>query len=558
MISRKLTLEMHCTKFFQPPSKLHAMKKMILLCCSLLCTLLANSQSHLRWTNTESTPFAQINDLRHMSTDAAGNTYTVDFTQSNLSFYVTYRFFCYNNKGEKQWQYDNDSCFTDCADKYFLGVPAAGNGAIFIGTYDDLSGAFQVRLKHIDRSGKLAWQNNWTSPMRYAVPVSAQLDVHGDLVVAFKGVVRVADQQDFVIAKFDTGTGKAIWHYEMPDGGTPGHTVDEDLNAMSLDEAGNIYACGSAYYSATGAQENILLRLSSSGSPQYKQVLWSGYGATINKMQTDGNGFLYFLGQAAMDTPAIHLEKRRATDGGLVWSRDQLHDSAAVTPADLMLLGDRIFTVYNYRYFIPDTGFGCGSWGKFSYALSSRDTAGTLLWGQENNGELVQLAACGDRYCSLVADDDTSKSYLVLTRSAKDGHAQWSDRMEKDFGNGTIAFDAANNIYLSRSARLGLTTIAQWTHQFTDVPTAIIDPAGKQAAFRVWPNPVQDELFLECSDWKDKGSVRVMDLSGRVLLEQALYSERTTLSLAGLAPGTYLLQVQTGAKQVSCQRVVRL
>jgi len=62
------------------------MKKTATLLYVLLMSGICFGQSHLQWTTTERTPDAQINDLRHMGTDKAGNTYFIDFTQSNISF----------------------------------------------------------------------------------------------------------------------------------------------------------------------------------------------------------------------------------------------------------------------------------------------------------------------------------------------------------------------------------------------------------------------------------------------------------------------------------------
>jgi len=534
------------------------MKNLFLFCLILFSAGIVKAQSHLRWTNIESTPNMQINDLRHMSTDAGGNTFTIDFTQSNISYYVTYRFFCYNNRGVRQWQYDNDSCFTDCADKYFLTVPDGQGGALFIGTYDDLSGAFQIRVKHIDRNGKLAWQNNWTSSMIYGVPAAAQLDPHGDLVVGFKAVIRVADQQDFVIAKFDTATGNALWHYEMPDGGTAGASADEELTAMCIDHAGNIYAAGTAYYSAIGTQDNLLIKVKNTGGLAYSKTLWPGVSATLSKIASDGSDYLYAFGQTApfSDTLQVRIEQHALVDGSLSWVRNLSHDSADIAAADFILTDNGLYTAYNYKYFVPDTGFSLGHFTDPGHKLTKIDFSGATQWEQEAPGTLVQLGACSDRYCSLTAIDDTDKSFLILTRADKDGHAQWSDSVGKDYANGMLSFDAACNVYLSRSAWQGLPRIGQFTQQFTDVPTGIGGPAVQAERLSVWPNPTRDALHIAYKAGTNSIAC-ITDLSGRILIRVPMQGSQTSLSLAALAPGTYLLRVWNGTEQVQAQPIVK-
>ncbi len=67
---------------------------------------------------------------------------------------------------------------------------------------------------------------------------------------------------------------------------------------------------------------------------------------------------------------------------------------------------------------------------------------------------------------------------------------------------------------------------------------------GEQAApfaFELFPNPVSDVLFLH--NVPTGAVVRLLDVTGRVLMEQRAATDRTELPLAAQAPGAYLVSV---------------
>src|SRR5450432_3876279 len=97
---------------------MNSMKRTSTFLIFLLVASSALAQPHLRWTTPEITPGSQVNLYEGTNTDKSGNTYTINFTQDPVNHYFTYRFFRYDKNGLKKWQYNNDSCFTNCQDKY--------------------------------------------------------------------------------------------------------------------------------------------------------------------------------------------------------------------------------------------------------------------------------------------------------------------------------------------------------------------------------------------------------------------------------------------------------
>jgi len=66
-----------------------------------------------------------------------------------------------------------------------------------------------------------------------------------------------------------------------------------------------------------------------------------------------------------------------------------------------------------------------------------------------------------------------------------------------------------------------------------------------QVELKIYPNPTTEKITLEIAGWEDlqTGIFKLYSLTGQLLQEQQVHSVTTTVSLAGLAKGTYILKV---------------
>jgi len=66
-----------------------------------------------------------------------------------------------------------------------------------------------------------------------------------------------------------------------------------------------------------------------------------------------------------------------------------------------------------------------------------------------------------------------------------------------------------------------------------------------QTQIKIYPNPTTEKITLEISGWEilQAGVFKLYSLSGQLLQEQPVHSLNTTISLAGVSKGTYLLNV---------------
>jgi len=71
-----------------------------------------------------------------------------------------------------------------------------------------------------------------------------------------------------------------------------------------------------------------------------------------------------------------------------------------------------------------------------------------------------------------------------------------------------------------------------------------------RVTMKIYPNPATEKITLEISNWEDlqAGMFKLFSLNGQLLQEQPVHSTTTTISLAGLSKGTYILKVRINDK----------
>jgi hypothetical protein len=80
---------------------------------------------------------------------------------------------------------------------------------------------------------------------------------------------------------------------------------------------------------------------------------------------------------------------------------------------------------------------------------------------------------------------------------------------------------------------------------FADTPEYYTEKVS-QTEIKIYPNPTTEKVTLEISGWENlqTGVFKLYSLSGQLLQEQAVHSLTTTISLANLPKGAYILNVQ--------------
>lgn len=137
---------------------------------------------------------------------------------------------------------------------------------------------------------------------------------------------------------------------------------------------------------------------------------------------------------------------------------------------------------------------------------------------------------------------------------------QLSDSTMDGIHIGTYAAPAVAD--LDGDGRLEM-VLGNWRGGVALYTSAPLDALGiaesREKRFRLYPNPSRGEVTVE---WKDfapaahyASSLQLKDVSGRTVLEQAITSQKTTLSTAHLARGVYFLHLR-GKRLNSSEKLV--
>ena len=116
-----------------------------------------------------------------------------------------------------------------------------------------------------------------------------------------------------------------------------------------------------------------------------------------------------------------------------------------------------------------------------------------------------------------------------------------------------LALDAARNLYIAESngARI---------RKVTYVPTGINSVSGNVETLSVYPNPTSKAFTIEMPSAKDKVSIIISDLLGKVIETRSIDSNtgiKEKFDVKNFVPGTYLIKISAGGKTYREKVLVR-
>ena len=88
---------------------------------------------------------------------------------------------------------------------------------------------------------------------------------------------------------------------------------------------------------------------------------------------------------------------------------------------------------------------------------------------------------------------------------------------------------------------------------------AVPMPERSEVDVRVWPNPTSSSLQLTVNNVQltDNYSYKITDLSGRILMQGKINSEKEEINISGFAAGMYFLEVRSSDGVIQTVKVVK-
>ena len=79
---------------------------------------------------------------------------------------------------------------------------------------------------------------------------------------------------------------------------------------------------------------------------------------------------------------------------------------------------------------------------------------------------------------------------------------------------------------------------------------------GNDTPWKVFPNPAKSNFVVKTESKAINGSLSIMDLTGRILLERKINSDQMTINSSGMPNGLYILSVVNDNKVWSSKLII--
>lgn len=166
------------------------------------------------------------------------------------------------------------------------------------------------------------------------------------------------------------------------------------------------------------------------------------------------------------------------------------------------------------------------------------------IWTITNTGETFSPASItvnfGDTI-EFVLDGSHNAVQVSQTTWNANGSTPLAGGFQTSFGGGTVytANHGTGTYYYvcSPHASLGMKGVIQVEG------TSNIPLPAKERTFGMYPNPADNILFIRIENWKPGINFRVLDITGRAVLEGTLVAVISEIDISRLSTGVYIMQV---------------
>jgi uncharacterized delta-60 repeat protein len=298
---------------------------------------------------------------------------------------------------------------------------------------------------------------------------------------------------------------------------------------------------GGLFTSYNGTSENRIIRLNANGTKDTSFITGTGFNNTVRAIALQADGKILAVGNfnAYNGTSENHIIRLNANG-----TKDTTFNTgigfntsarAIVLQADGKILVGGSFTAYNgitENYIIrlnaegtKDTTFNIGTgfnesvWGIAPQADGKILVAGSFTaYGGVTENYFIRLNAEGTKDSTFNTGTGFDNAVLVIA-SQPDGKIL--------LGGDFITYKGNNS-----SAHL----IALHSEASLTIPSI-----NESNSFIIYPNPVNDLLYLHSNNFLTIKSVKIVDLQGKIILEDT----NETINVSHLTNGLYIIKVIT-------------
>jgi len=436
------------------------------------------------------------------------------------------------------------------------------SGAIYLtattGTYPD----YNILTLKLNPDGSEAWRATYQgSAGKNDEPSALVIDGNGNVYVT--GYETDATNiTDFVTIKYNAD-GTQAWSVNY-DGGSNDKAVD-----LALGPGGTVYVTGT---STQGSYTDYAtVKYNTSGGEEWV-MLFNGSGNASDvpvAIAVDNSGNAYVTGATATAPPPgghyNYATVKYDANGNEVWSKVQAFTNQGAEPAAMVLNSSALYITGK----VMRTNY---DFATVAYNLETGDTLWLRFYNSPANRNDVALKVCfdqGGRIHILGNSQDTlGRNDYCRVRYSADGLLELQVRFNSSFNNDEqaagIAVDNEFNVVVTGRSYGGMPVMSYdiWTVKSDSAVPGVAESAGNQVLIgriKAQPNPARTRTLLNLNLINAGDADLILyDVTGARCRELKIHLPPAgnfyPLSLAGLNPGIYILEV----KQADISRQVKV
>ncbi len=123
---------------------------------------------------------------------------------------------------------------------------------------------------------------------------------------------------------------------------------------------------------------------------------------------------------------------------------------------------------------------------------------------------------------------------------------------------GSAAYSVGQVVYTTNTGTNG--SVAQGVQQAFEISvvTGLEEAKGVNLAIAAYPNPTTDYLTLSIDEFDISDlSFQLYDMQGRLLSNEIITSNETSIAMSNLVPATYFVKVKQGKKEVKSFKIIK-
>lgn len=432
----------------------------------------------------------------------------------------------YNTTGQVQWL-KKFGIATLGSNQIGQVITTDTNGNVYVGGSGIANANFNSAfLLKYDNNGNLLWSKT-DFPLYEIGGINISPD--GNLIVM------ESNQGGKNIYKIDAQTGNIIWTVTNNGAGSNGSSTYQDF----VDAAGNIYytcfifSAGSATLAGqaitTTGLASFVVSLNNDGQTRWVQTLNNVQLQLGYTIDSSGNSYIQI--------------------GGGFGDTFQGYSTSFIGGSRYFELGNDGLVTKNLAASPYKGKFRVKADGIYTFSLEQGGYGNTVTYG----GQSFQVPALNTEALGIIMKYDKATANVIWSNTFSMSGAAW---VSGDVYS--IETSASGKLIVSGSHK---TSVKFGSNTLTSTPLAGISPTDfyiaqtgtsvlntqqfQEKSISVYPNPASELLNIELSENAD---VKIYNISGQLMLQRNIESNRNSLDISQLTRGFYIAEITTSDK----------